>query len=46
MSHSRDRKDSIRLANAKRSDVKKILNAAAMHFEELVALWEKVHGKA
>jgi len=39
------RDDSIRPANAKRSDVKKILNAAARHFEALVALWEKVHGK-
>jgi hypothetical protein len=36
----------IRPANAKRSDVKKILNAAALHFEELAGLWEETHGKA
>jgi len=41
-----DRKDSIRPANAKRSEVKNILTIAALHFEELVGLWEKVHGKA
>ena len=40
------RKDAIRPANAKRSDVKKILNAAALHFEELAGLWEETHGKA
>jgi Domain of unknown function (DUF4160) len=39
------RDDAVRPANAKRSDVKKILNAAARHFEALVALWEEVHGK-
>jgi len=41
-----ERKDVIRPANAKRSAVKKILNVAALHFEELAALWEEVHGKA
>jgi hypothetical protein len=41
-----DRKDSIRPANAKRADVKRILNGAAAHFEELTALWEEIHGKA
>jgi len=41
-----DRKDAIRPANAKRSDLKKILAAAAQHFEELAILWEEVHGKA
>jgi hypothetical protein len=41
-----ERKDVIRPANAKRSVVKKILNVAALHFEELAALWEEVHGKA
>ena len=41
-----DRKDAIRPTNAKRSDVKKILNAAAQNFEQLVALWEGIHGKA
>lgn len=41
-----DRRDSIRPASAKRSDVKKILNGAATHFEKLAALWEEIHGKA
>lgn len=41
-----DRQDAIRPANAKRSDVRKILDAAAAHFGELVALWEGIHGKA
>ena len=38
------RKDSVRPANAKRSDVKKTLEAAATHFEELLKLWEEIHG--
>jgi len=37
------RGDAIRPANAKRSDVRKILNAAALHFEKLAALWEAMH---
>ena len=37
------RGDAVRPANAKRSDVKKILRAAAEHFEELAALWEAIH---
>lgn len=37
--------DAIRPANAKRSDVRKILNAAALHFEELAALWEAMHAE-
>ena len=41
-----DRRDSIRPANAKRSDVKKILAAAALYFDELLSLWEEIHGKA
>lgn len=41
-----DRKDSVRPANAKRADVKKILSAATEHFEELAALWEGIHGQA
>ena len=41
-----ERKDAIRPANAKKSDVKKILTAAAQHFEELTALWEEIHGQA
>lgn len=39
------RRDAVQPANTKRSDVRKILNSAALHFEELVALWEGVHGK-
>jgi hypothetical protein len=38
-----DRNDCIRPGNTKRSDVRKILDAAAECFEELVALWEKMH---
>ena len=41
-----DRVDAVRPANAKRSDVRRILNAAAAHFEELAALWEEIHGRA
>lgn len=41
-----NRDDAVRPANAKRSDVRKILNMAAEHFEELAALWETVHGEA
>jgi hypothetical protein len=40
------RNDAIRPANAKRRDVKKILNAAALHFEELATLWEAGQGEA
>ena len=39
------RRDAVQPGNAKRSDVKKILTAAALHFEELVALWEEMHGE-
>jgi hypothetical protein len=39
------RADAIRPANAKRASVKKVLMAAADHFEELVALWEATHGE-
>ena len=39
-----DRDDAIRPPNAKRSSVRRILNTAAEHFDELVALWEKMHG--
>jgi hypothetical protein len=39
-----DRDDCIRPGNARRSDVRKILGAAEHCFEELVALWEKMHG--
>ena len=40
-----DRPDCIRPGNAKRSEVRKILRTAATHFDELVPLWEKMHGQ-
>jgi Domain of unknown function (DUF4160) len=40
-----DRKDAIRPGNAKQSTVKKILKAALQHYENLLALWEEVHGQ-
>jgi hypothetical protein len=39
-----DRSDAIRPGNSSKSDVRHVLLAAAGHFEELVALWEKHHG--
>lgn len=39
------RSDAVRRANAKRSDVKKILKAAAKRFNALAALWEGIHGE-
>jgi hypothetical protein len=39
------RADAVRPANAKRSDVKKILKAAAARFDDLAALWEALHGE-
>jgi hypothetical protein len=39
------RRDAVQPGNAKRSDVKKILAAAALNFEELVALWKEMHGE-
>lgn len=41
-----DRKDAIRPAGAKRSQVAKVLKIAALHFDELAKLWEEIHGKA
>lgn len=38
-----DRNDCIRPGNAKRSDVRAVLDAAAESFDELVLLWEKMH---
>jgi len=35
--------DAIRPPNAKLSSVRRILKTAAEHFDELVALWEKMH---
>ena len=40
-----ERNDAVRPANAKRSDVRKILNAAALHFEEPAALWQAMRGE-
>jgi hypothetical protein len=40
-----DRKDAIRPRNAKRSTVKKVLAAALAHYDEVVTLWEEVHGE-
>jgi len=37
------RNDAIQPKDAKRSDVRKILNAAATHFDALVDAWEKMH---
>ena len=39
-----DRVDAVRPADAKRSDVRRILKSAATHFEQLLELWEKMHG--
>ena len=38
------RRDAVRPANAKRSDVQRILTVAAAHAAELHELWEKTHG--
>lgn len=38
-----DRADAIRSGNAKRSSIRRVLNTAAEHFDELVALWERMH---
>lgn len=38
-----DRAGAIAPADAKRSDVKKVLRIARDHFDELVAAWEKMH---
>lgn len=37
------RADAIRPGNAKRSSVRRVLQVAAEHFDELVRLWEKMH---
>jgi hypothetical protein len=39
-----NRSDAIRPGNASRSAVRHILMTAAKYFDELVSLWEKVHG--
>ena len=38
-----DRKDCVRPGNAKRSDVRWVLETAAEQFELLVAAWEAMH---
>jgi hypothetical protein len=38
------RRDAVRPVNAKRSDVRRILEVAAAHAAELKKLWEKTHG--
>lgn len=40
------RADAVRPPNAKRSEVKRILRAAAKHFDELTNLWESIHGES
>jgi hypothetical protein len=41
-----NRKNAIRPPNAKKSNVKKILDSAADNVEALVLLWEMNHGKS
>ena len=38
------RRDAVKPANAKRSDVQRILRTAEEHADELRELWEKTHG--
>jgi hypothetical protein len=38
-----DRIDAVRPGNAKRSDVRRVLEAAAAHFDELFELWRQAH---
>ena len=38
-----DRPDAIRPGNARRNSVRSVLISTAEHFDELVALWEKMH---
>ena len=40
-----DRSRAVVPANAKRSDVRRIIEIAEKHGPELLALWESVHGK-
>jgi hypothetical protein len=39
-----NRADAVRPGNGSKADVRHILAAAARHFDELAALWEKHHG--
>jgi len=38
-----DRNDAIRPSNARRSDVKHILQTAAEYFDQLIQLWREAH---
>lgn len=38
------RKDAIRPADSRRSSIRKALETAANHFEELWEFWEEIHG--
>jgi len=40
------RRNAIRPPNAKRGDVRRILEVATAHASELMELWEKAHGTA
>jgi len=39
-----NRTHAIRPSNGSKSDVRHVLTVAAIHFDELVVLWEKHHG--
>lgn len=41
-----DRTDAVRPVNGSKADIRHILTVAAGHFDELVTLWEKHHGRA
>ncbi len=41
-----NRTDAIRPSNGSKADVRHVLTAAAKHFDELAALWEKHRGSA
>jgi len=41
-----DRERAVSPPNAKKSDVRKTLALAVANFDELVELWESIHGKA
>lgn len=41
-----DRIGAIRPKDAKKSDVRKVLQSAVDHSDQLKTLWEKVHGKS
>lgn len=44
--HLANRPGAIRPRNAKRSDVRKILNAATEHFDEIVTEWERMNDES